>query len=64
MSEHSECPNCNCTSRGKKIYRCRKCGTVYCASCGKYKGMPFLEECRCPDCEGLGGVIGRIDSDD
>lgn len=33
MTKHSRCPHCNNVSSGSSLFRCPKCGTVFCNVC-------------------------------
>jgi DNA-directed RNA polymerase subunit RPC12/RpoP len=54
MAKFKECPNCGNTENAN-IYRCNKCGRVFCSACGKastsmLNWITAKGHSRCPFC--------------
>lgn len=54
MGKYDRCPNCGNTDNAN-IYRCNKCGKVFCSACGKVttnviKWIVAEFKGRCPVC--------------
>ena len=47
----SNCPNCGSKKKGRTIYQCRKCGTMYCLEAGFFSSSGCGSGQRCPDCK-------------
>lgn len=60
MGSHYQCMNCGNTTEGDKIYKCDRCGKIYCSSCIK---SCYMEADECPRCESKSKTkIGVISS--
>ena len=57
---HASCPNCNNTRSGDGVYRCYKCGSIYCDACAR----TGLVHNYCPKCQenSTGQKLGTIQS--
>jgi len=64
MAKYDRCPNCGNTDEAN-IYRCNKCGKVFCSDCGKdstslLKWMVGEGGGRCPACNSNDTTLGSI----
>jgi Zn ribbon nucleic-acid-binding protein len=55
MAKYRQCPNCGNEDEAH-IYRCNKCGKVFCSDCGKTSTSVFnwlsgMGGGRCPSCD-------------
>lgn len=57
MGNFAKCPTCQNSSSGT-VYRCTKCGTIYCSSC---KGFTMFSGPACPACDSTQyASVGKI----
>ena len=48
MSYHACCPNCNANDASWGIYKCNKCGKIFCSQCAVDGWSDDLR--KCPEC--------------